>query len=103
MFSGWKQCSVVAILYVQIDLCIQRFIRVRTYYSCTQINKVLTAGKNDGALTSSIYYHFLCVWLVAECLYNTDQQLFKRLRHFCLHPSEARDTNIKSMVSNVPT
>ena len=30
------------------------------------------------------------VWFTEECLYNTEQQLFKRLRAFCLRPALTR-------------
>jgi len=35
---------------------------------------------------------------IAECLYNTEQQLFRRLKQFCRNPGSARDANISSLV-----
>ena len=36
----------------------------------------------------------LCVY-TAECIYNTQQQLVKLLKNFCMNPKAARGKNIK--------
>ena len=40
-----------------------------------------------------LYEVYLCyAYFLEECLYNTTQQLFKRLKDFCLHPYKARQS-----------
>lgn len=39
------------------------------------------------------------VCISGECLYNTDKQLFKRVKKFCHNPSAARDAGIGAIVS----
>ena len=53
-------------------------------------------------LSFSLLLNIWCIYILsAECLYNTKQQLYKRLKYFCNHPSFARDANIRSLVSSL--
>ncbi len=36
--------------------------------------------------------------IAGECLYNTEEQLFKKVKEFCIHPSSARKAGVRDMV-----
>ena len=44
--------------------------------------------------TCTYVCELLCVY-TAECIYNTQQQLVKLLKNFCMNPKAARGKNIK--------
>lgn len=53
--------------------------------------------------SSVLFLMTLCTYsyviVVGECLYNTEQQLFKRLRRFCQHPDVVKTADIRKQVN----
>lgn len=47
---------------------------------------------------ASYCWYILCTDAAGECLYNTEEQLFKKVKEFCHNPSAARDAKIGTIV-----
>ena len=82
---------MAAIHCVQIVLFILKSILVS--------QECLTSDPQECRLTSVCRY--CIIYYVGECLYNTEQQLFKRLRRFCQYPEAAKVVDIKKQVKCV--
>lgn len=52
-------------------------------------------------LQLKLSYNEIFMQLLGECLYNTEQQLFKRLKRFCQCPDIAKTADIRKQVNLV--